>query len=256
MAVTQSCPGTGHSPDDDTARFPPGLASAVAQPWPPVPGSSTAGQTTPKKQLGAEEMDGWEVLGKKLLLCLHGWCLILEPLSHPSVAQGTPPPRHLSWGWMESPPWRTFLQCCGWIHYNHGRVWRNPWKPPRHWEHWSCTRGPCLCSWLPLCCCRHIWVFGLVRGCPCVRIILSLQGYSTRELCNPFVWTMPWEATTGQNQMTWGCFFPGPLEDTGRCSQPGEMRALQRGRFGALSLSCSVASSLWSCWRCLLGQAP
>lgn len=48
MAVTWSCPGTGHSPDDDTARFPPGLASAVAQPWPPVPGSSAAGQTDPQ----------------------------------------------------------------------------------------------------------------------------------------------------------------------------------------------------------------
>lgn len=200
-------------------------------------------------------MDGWEMLGKKLLLCLHGWCLLLEPLSHPSAAQGMSPAWHLSWGRMETPPWRTFLQSCGWTHYKHGGVWRNPWKPPRPWEHWSCTRGPCLCSWLALCCCRHIWMFGLVRGCPCVRIILSLQGYSTQELCNPFVCTMPWEATTGQNQMTWGCFFPGPQEDIGRCPQPSEMRALQGGRFRALSLSCRVASSLWSCWRCLLGQA-
>lgn len=54
MAVTRSCPGTGRSPDDDTARFPLGLASAVAQPWPPVPGSpqsSTAGQTDPQKNV-------------------------------------------------------------------------------------------------------------------------------------------------------------------------------------------------------------
>lgn len=158
---------------------------------------------TPKKPLGAEDTNSWEMLGKKLLLCLRGWCLILEPLNHPSVAQGTSPPWHLSWGGVESPPWRTFLH-----RHKHGRVWRNPWKPPRHWEHWSCTRGPCLSSWLALCCCRHIWLFGLVRGCPYVRIILSLQGYSTRELCNPFVWTVAWEATTGQNQMTWGCFFP------------------------------------------------
>lgn len=158
---------------------------------------------TPKKPLGAEDTNSWEMLRKKLLLCLCGWYLILEPLNHPSVAQGTSPPWHLSWGGVESPPWRTFLHC-----HKHGRVWRNPWKPPRHWEHWSCTRGPCLSSWLALCCCRHIWLFGLVRGCPYVRIILSLQGYSTQELCNPFVWTVAWEATTGQNQMTWGCFFP------------------------------------------------
>lgn len=55
VAVTRSCPGTGRSPDDDTARFPLRLASAVAQPWPPVPGSprsSTAGQTDSQKTSG------------------------------------------------------------------------------------------------------------------------------------------------------------------------------------------------------------
>lgn len=45
----------------------------------------------------------------KLLLCFHDWCLILEPLSHPSVAQGTSPAWHLCWSRMESPPWRAAL---------------------------------------------------------------------------------------------------------------------------------------------------
>lgn len=45
----------------------------------------------------------------KLLLCFYGWCLILELLNHPSVAQGTSPPWHLCWGGLESPPWRTAL---------------------------------------------------------------------------------------------------------------------------------------------------
>lgn len=62
--------------------------------WPllwPSPGHQGQGPSlldkqAPSKPSGAEEMDGWKILGKKLLLHLCVHCLILEPLRHPSVA--------------------------------------------------------------------------------------------------------------------------------------------------------------------------
>lgn len=127
-----------------------------AQPWPPsarVQHSWT--NRPPKKPSGDGRLgDAWqEVVVVSPWFGASSW----SSLSHPSLAQGTSPP----WGrdgisssenippapWMDPPQPR-----------------RNPWKPPRPW---CCTRGPCLSSWLPLCCCRHIRLFGLVRGCPC-----------------------------------------------------------------------------------------
>lgn len=54
-------------------------------------GPAQLDKRTPKKPLGAEDTNSWEMLRKKLL-CLRGWCLILEPLNHPSVARGHPLP--------------------------------------------------------------------------------------------------------------------------------------------------------------------
>lgn len=88
-----------------------GWPAAVAQPWPWAARLCLTQQNkqTPKKPLGAEEMESWKMLEKKLLACPCGQCLTLVPLSsqHGALARRAPPqlPSQGGDGVAVSSPW-------------------------------------------------------------------------------------------------------------------------------------------------------
>lgn len=184
--------------DDDTARFLPGLAGccgpALAMSCQALRCPARQDKWTPKKLSGAEEMDGWKMLEKKMLACLRCHCLTLMPLSHqlPAWLSGLEDP---STALFPGQRWSSCLlsskkRFSGVLDFK-ATTMAGPGRAPG-----SCLgagsagashRGRvCALGW----CCAAVGRFLSVwAGCVVVLAVRIIPpwSYSTPELCNPFV---------------------------------------------------------------------